>query len=66
MLRSVFIPWLAAATLSAGGVALAEDSVKIGLILPMTGPQTSTGRQINAAVRLYTQQHGTRVAGKNI
>ena len=41
---------LALATLFAGG-ALAQDSVKIGLILPMTGPQASTGKQIDAGVR---------------
>jgi len=46
--------------------AAAQDSVKIGLILPMTGPQTSTGKQIDAAVKLYMQQNGTTVAGKKI
>ena len=56
---------LALATLFAGG-ALAQDSVKIGLILPMTGPQASTGKQIDAGVKLYMQQHGATVAGKKI
>jgi len=46
--------------------ALAQDTFKIGLILPMTGPQASTGKQIDAAVKLYMQQHGTTVAGKTI
>src|ERR1700682_4554983 len=46
--------------------ATAQDSVKIGLILPMTGQQASTGKQIDAAVRLYMQQNGTAVAGKKI
>jgi len=45
---------------------LAQDTVKIGLILPMTGPQQSTGAQVAAAVRLYVQQHGNIVAGKRI
>jgi branched-chain amino acid transport system substrate-binding protein len=40
--------------------------MKIGLILPMTGPFASTGRQIEAAVKLYMQQHGDTVAGKRI
>ena len=48
------------------GQAGAQDSVKIGLVLPMTGPQASTGKQIDAAVRLYQQQRGTTVAGKKI
>jgi branched-chain amino acid transport system substrate-binding protein len=50
----------------ASAPAAAQDSVKIGLILPMTGPQTSTGKQIDAAVKLYMQQNGTTVAGKKI
>ena len=40
--------------------------MKIGLILPMTGPQASTGKQIDAGVKLYMQQHGATVAGKKI
>ena len=60
---------LSGALLSAGlwaGSALAADSVKIGLILPLTGQQASTGRQIEAAARLYVQQNGTSVAGKTV
>ena len=45
---------------------VAQDTVRVGLILPMTGPFTSTGKQIEAAVRLYTQQNGAAVAGKKI
>jgi branched-chain amino acid transport system substrate-binding protein len=44
----------------------AQDTVKIGLIIPMTGQQASTGKQINAAVKLYMQQKGDTVAGKKI
>ena len=54
----------------AGAVAIApasaQESVKIGLILPMTGGQASTGRQIDNAVKLYMQQKGDTVAGKKI
>ena len=46
--------------------ASAADSVKIGLILPMTGGQASTGKQIDNAVKLYMKQHGDTVAGKKI
>jgi branched-chain amino acid transport system substrate-binding protein len=50
-----------------GGLpALAQDKLKVGLILPMTGPFASTGRQIDAAVKLYVQQNGATVAGKTI
>ena len=58
---------LAALTLSLiAGMATAQDTVKIGLILPMTGPFASTGRQIDGAVKLWMQQNGTMVAGKKI
>jgi len=46
--------------------ARAEDTVKIGLILPMTGGQASTGKQIDNAIKLYVKQHGDTVAGKKI
>ncbi|WP_024512792.1 ABC transporter substrate-binding protein [Bradyrhizobium sp. ARR65] len=46
--------------------ARAEDSFKIGLILPMTGGQASTGKQIDNAIKLYMQQHGDTIAGKKI
>ncbi len=55
---------LAAAVLA--GPASAADAYKIGLILPMTGPQASTGRQIEAAARLYMAQNGDTVAGRKI
>src|SRR6202142_2959009 len=46
--------------------AYAEDAFKIGLIVPMTGGQASTGKQIDNAIKLYMQQHGDSVAGKKI
>lgn len=39
---------------------------KIGLVLPMTGAFASTGRQIEAAVKLYMQENGTTVANRSI
>ena len=42
------------------------DTVKIGLILPMTGQQASTGRQIEAAVKLWQKQNGTKAGGKTV
>ncbi|MBI3704723.1 MAG: ABC transporter substrate-binding protein, partial [Rhizobiales bacterium] len=40
---------LALGTLASGG-AFAQDTVKIGLVVAMTGQQASTGKQIKAAV----------------
>jgi branched-chain amino acid transport system substrate-binding protein len=61
--------WLARCALLlvvAAGTAAAQDTVRIGLILPMTGPFASTGRQIDGAVKLWMQEHGSTVAGKKI
>jgi branched-chain amino acid transport system substrate-binding protein len=56
---------VAALTLSVSLTASAQE-IKIGLILPMTGPFASTGRQIDAAVKLFVQQNGDSVAGKKV
>ncbi|MDO8370356.1 MAG: ABC transporter substrate-binding protein [Polaromonas sp.] len=57
---------LAVATLAAGSAVAQTNTFKVGLILPMTGPFASTGRQIEAAAKLYMAQNGDNVAGKKI
>ncbi|QCK86197.1 ABC transporter substrate-binding protein [Phreatobacter aquaticus] len=59
---------LGAATLAGplAAPALAQAVTKIGLILPMTGPFASTGRQIEAAAKLYIAQKGATIAGRTI
>jgi branched-chain amino acid transport system substrate-binding protein len=56
---------VAAATLFSSP-ALAADPLKIGLILPLTGPFASTGKQIEAACRLYIAKNGDTVAGRKV
>src|SRR5207342_1296126 len=64
---TMFNRMLAVCTLALiAGSSAAQDTVKIGFILPMTGPQQSTGKQISAAVRLFMQQNGDMVAGKKV
>ena len=46
--------------------AAAADVVKIGVVLPMTGPFASTGRQVQAGIKAYVALNGTTVAGKTI
>lgn len=46
--------------------AQAGKPFKIGFILPMTGQSASTGRQIEAAAKLYLAQNGASVAGRKI
>ncbi|MBI3533306.1 MAG: ABC transporter substrate-binding protein [Burkholderiales bacterium] len=57
---------LAVMALSSAAVLAQDNTFKIGLILPMTGQQASTGRQIEAAAKLYMAQNGDTVAGKKI
>jgi branched-chain amino acid transport system substrate-binding protein len=42
------------------------QAFRIGLILPMTGPFASTGRQIDAAVKTYLRQHGESFGGRRV
>ena len=64
---------LAAATMTLGlglaaQTAFAADTgpIKIGLVLPMTGQQASTGRQIDAAVKLYMAQNNPVIGGRKV
>jgi branched-chain amino acid transport system substrate-binding protein len=68
MQKRIFLRSTALAALSlAATLASAQDNkFKIGLILPMTGPFASTGKQIEAAARLYMAQNGDTVAGKKV
>jgi branched-chain amino acid transport system substrate-binding protein len=55
-----------AVSILAAGSALAQGTVKVGLVVSMTGEQASTGRQVKAGVDLYMNEHGNKVAGKTI
>ena len=57
---------LTAIALAATHSIAQDNKFKIGLILPMTGQQASTGRQIEAAARLYMAQNGDMIAGRKI
>ena len=54
----------AAATL--GGAACAADPVKIGLVLPMSGPFAAYGKQIEHGVKLYLATKGDTFAGRKV
>lgn len=62
--------YVAAAALGLGlawsSGALAQETVKIGLILPYSGPFADAANQLEAGVNLYIAQHGDEVAGKKI
>ena len=65
--RTLIQAAVAAALLSAGSLAFAQAApFKVGLILPMTGQQATTGRQIEAAAKLWMAQNGDTVAGRKV
>ena len=59
-------PLMGLALLFSANSGWAQEAFKIGLILPMTGQSASTGKQIEAAARLYMAQNGSTVAGRKI
>lgn len=46
--------------------ALAQETVKIGVILPYSGPFADAANQLQAGIDLYIEKHGNEVAGKTI
>src|SRR5262245_58678005 len=46
--------------------ALAQQPVKIGLIMPYSGQFADTATQMDNAIKLYIKQHGDTVAGRKI
>ena len=61
-----FFPLMALALMFSATSVGAQEAFKIGLILPMTGQSASTGKQIEAAARLFMAQNGNTVAGRKI
>jgi branched-chain amino acid transport system substrate-binding protein len=55
-----------AAILGAVGQVHAEQTVKIGVILPYSGQLADLGVQVDNGIKLYMKQHGDVVAGMKI
>jgi branched-chain amino acid transport system substrate-binding protein len=51
---------------STQGAAGTQTAVKVGMVMPMTGPLAAAGQQVIAGARLYIKQHGDVVAGRQI
>jgi len=54
------------AAMLAAAPALAQQPLKVGLILPYTGQFTDASAQMDDAIKLYIKQHGDTVAGRKI
>ena len=63
---AVILALSAATTFLAGAAAQAEDSIKVGLIAPFSGPFADYGKQMEGGIKAYMAQHGDTVAGRKI
>ncbi len=63
--RSIFGAAILVLSTVATGNASAQDAVKIGMVMPMTGPLAAAGQQVLAAPPLYetARRHGCRQKG---
>lgn len=52
--------------IAAAGSSVAKDTLKIGLVLPMTGHYGPSGQQVMAGAQLYMAQHGDTINGKKV
>ena len=48
------------------GQSKPQNTIKIGMVMPMTGTLASAGKQVVAGARFYVRQHGDTVAGQRI
>jgi branched-chain amino acid transport system substrate-binding protein len=64
-MRKALILGLAAAWLAVPPAG-AQQTVKIGLIMPYSGQFADTATQMDNAIKLYVKEHGDTVAGKKI
>jgi branched-chain amino acid transport system substrate-binding protein len=55
-----------AAGLAWSSSAFAQETVKVGVILPYSGPFADAANQLDAGIKLYMEQNGATVAGKTI
>ncbi|MFC7514908.1 ABC transporter substrate-binding protein [Herbaspirillum sp. GCM10030257] len=46
--------------------AYAQETIKVGLIAPFSGPFADYGKQMEGGIKAYMQQYGDKVAGKKV
>ena len=64
--RSILRSAAALALLALPGTALAQGTIKIGVILPFSGQFADFATQMDNGIKLYMKQNGDTVAGKKI
>jgi branched-chain amino acid transport system substrate-binding protein len=66
MQRRQTLAAIALALCTAAAPVLAAEPLKIGLVLPMSGPFAAYGKQIEHGIRLYLADHGDTFAGRKV
>ncbi|WP_425436148.1 ABC transporter substrate-binding protein [Noviherbaspirillum humi] len=55
-----------AALLGAAMAAQAQETIKVGLVAPFSGPFADYGKMMEGGIKAYMKDHGDKVAGKKI
>jgi branched-chain amino acid transport system substrate-binding protein len=66
MSRAIALILGALALLAGAGGVQAQQTIKIGVIVPYSGQFADTGVQLDNGIKLYMQQHGDTIAGRKI
>lgn len=66
MYKKLFLPVVILMSMFNVTPSIAQETFKVGMVLPLTGNFASTGRLLEAGARLYVSQHGSVVDGKTI
>ena len=64
--RNTLAALLASALLAAGGGAHAQAKLKVGVMLPFTGTYAALGTAIDNGFKLYVQEQGGKLGGREI
>ena len=64
--RSLFGAGAALVLLAASSAALAQGTVKVGIVMPYSGQFADLAAQMDNGIKLYMKQNGDTVAGKKI
>jgi branched-chain amino acid transport system substrate-binding protein len=64
--RNTLAALLACALLAAGGGAQAQAKLKVGMMLPFTGTYAALGTAIDNGFKLYVQEQGGKLGGREI
>lgn len=66
LLRHILCVAFAMLAMATQPAIAAEPTLKIGLVLPLSGSLTEAGKQIDNAMRLYLEQNGDTIEGTRI